>query len=83
MDEDRSGLRRKRRADALAVSRYGNASPVASQRSLRASFRNRDDCLADRDRVLGHDDLVCFIEDSDEQWIAQAMWSNSDVEVRR
>ena len=32
---------------------------------------------------LGHDDLVCFIEDSDDQWLAQAMGSNSDIEVMR
>jgi hypothetical protein len=32
---------------------------------------------------LGHDDLVCFVEDSDTQWLAYAMWVTSDVETGR
>ena len=32
---------------------------------------------------LGFDDLVCFIEDSEAQWLAQATWSKSEIEVRR
>jgi hypothetical protein len=32
---------------------------------------------------LGYDDLVCFVEDSDAQWLAQAMWMTSEIEVRR
>jgi len=32
---------------------------------------------------LGYDDLICFIEDSQAQWLAQAVWSNSEIEVWR
>jgi hypothetical protein len=32
---------------------------------------------------LGVDDLVCFVEDSDERWLAQALWVTTEVEIRR
>ena len=30
---------------------------------------------------LGHAELVCFLEDTDTQWLAQAMWLSSEVEA--
>jgi hypothetical protein len=30
---------------------------------------------------LGHDDLVCFVEDSETQWLAYATWVSSDVQT--
>jgi hypothetical protein len=32
---------------------------------------------------LGVDDLVCFVEDTDERWLAQALWVTTEVEIRR
>ena len=32
---------------------------------------------------LGLEDLVCFVEDSETQWLAQALWLTSEVEVKR
>src|SRR5262249_28787058 len=32
---------------------------------------------------LGYDDLVCFVEDSDTRWLAQAMWLKSEIQVKR
>jgi hypothetical protein len=32
---------------------------------------------------LGYDDLICFVEDSEAQWLAQAVRSKSDIEIRR
>jgi hypothetical protein len=31
---------------------------------------------------LGHEQLVCLIEDSESQWLAQAVWVTSEVEIR-
>ena len=32
---------------------------------------------------LGYEELICFIEDSENRWLAQAMWLTSDVEALR
>ena len=32
---------------------------------------------------LGVDDLICFVEDTDDRWLAQAMWVTTEVEIRR
>jgi hypothetical protein len=32
---------------------------------------------------LGVDDLICFVEDTDDRWLAQAMWVTTEIEIRR